>query len=116
MDTTSGGPIPTTITLDAEPDTVASGTPDTLFALVTPAPLLAEEPEVEFFEGATSLGIAGTDADGLAVRIVPTGFCTEAPCFAPGTHTLTATFPGTPSHGTSSSDPASVLVLSPPID
>jgi hypothetical protein len=116
VDTTSGGPIATTTTLDAEPDTVSSGTPDTLKATVSPAPLLSESPTVLFFDGADTLGVVAPNGSGVAVLIVGTGLCPGPPCLAPGSHSLTAEFTGTPSHAPSTSPPVPVLVLFPLID
>ena len=114
VDTTSGGPISTTTTLDAEPDTVMGGFPDTLRATVSPAPLLGESPQVLFFDGTDTLGSAPTNASGVAELISDTGFCEVQPCMPPGSHSVSAEFTGTPSHAGSTSDPVPVLVLFPP--
>ena len=116
VDTTSGGPIATTTTLDAEPDTVAAGTPDTLKATVSPAPLLSESPTVLFIDGPDTLGAAAPNGSGVATLIVGTGLCPGPPCLASGSRSLTAEFTGTPSHAPSTSPAVPVLVLFPSFD
>jgi hypothetical protein len=111
VDTTSGGPISTTTTLDAEPDTVFQGESVTLTATVNPAPPTSESPQVEFFEGASFLGSDLTNVDGVATLILDTSLGCEFGCLGVGSHVLTGEFLGTTSHDASTSNSVTVLVL-----
>ena len=67
----------------------------TLTATVAPAPPTADEPEMEFFDGETSLGTAAANASGVAT-LVTSSLSLEQ-------HTLSARFRGTPTHYASTS-------------
>ena len=94
----------TTTSLSVTPSgPVASGTPVSLSATVSPAGAVGQ---IQFSDGATALGAPVTPTGGNAV--------TQVSSLAVGTHALKASFvPGSPAWGASSSAATSLVVTAP---
>ena len=100
--------IGTSTTVVATPATSTQGSPVTLAATVTPA---SSGPDalagnVEFFDGATSLGTSALDATGHASKSLST--------LALGSHNITAQYLGSFYHSTSTSTAATATVNTAP--
>jgi hypothetical protein len=95
-------PAPTVTTLSASPTSANPGDPVTLTATVTNVGVtLIPGGSVDFYDGTTLIGSAPISSETAEAELVVT-------TLAPGSHSLTAVYPGSPEFQTSTSTAVAV--------